>query len=171
MSSLPSQQSSPQNTKPLEQLHDIALPEAVNTWAPVAPGWIILFILLIITLFFAIKALIKIKKKKFEQRQWQKHIEAELEQLKKVEDTPDFHILSLKLVRQLMSEYYHDSAHNNMPLYKTQLLEFSDEAICDYLCQGKYKTEAKIPDPKKIYSLLDNLSLANIHRHRSEVSQ
>lgn len=94
----------------LQQLKDIHLPPAINTW-PIAPGWIALFALLFATMCYALYLWHKAKKRKY---------------------TAKFALAKLEKLHQLMIENPENiniAAEISILLRRTALYYFQREAI------------------------------------------
>ena len=87
---------------PLQQLHDIQLPEPISTW-PIAPGWIILLLLVLILLSAGIIYL----RRRQRQNQWRQAVRDAQHQLRLLNEDASFKQQALIIIKQALLQLGH----------------------------------------------------------------
>ena len=129
---------------PLQQLHDIQLPEPISTW-PIAPGWIILLLLVLLSLIAAIAYLCHRQRR----NQWRQTVRDAQRQLHLINEDARFKQQALTIIKQALIKLGHQ---DGMSLFGQTLAS---------------RLQQHIPES----SLIESLQLESIYQASVEIDR
>lgn len=141
----------------LANLHDIAMPEAINS-LPIAVGWWVLLAIILCSLFFIIKYSLKTYQQRAEQKRWKDSLNKKISALNAISDDKAFEQSALIYIQQLvLSLSNHQDVLTGQQL-KSQLELWLSSDDAEFLAIRRYQASLENIPREQYLDIIQTLS-------------